>query len=89
MDMNGYDWNSLYKKAEEYMKKVHTNDCKVIMSQQTIFEEEPIITVEFPKRNNMTTLIELENNSNCIRFRGNKKNGLYFVRYGLKINHLI
>lgn len=91
MKIEDYNWDDLYKKTEGFIKENHLMDCCVHTNEKTIFGNDAIVKISFPKRINAAGLIALgspQNNGKCVRFKGVRSSGVLLCVYGVYASRL-
>lgn len=88
MIIDDFDWDKLYEKADVFMRNSNVRTFNVQKGERTLYANEPIVTVDFPKRNNTVAILSLDNTYGCVKRRGFKKDGILYCVYGLYINKL-
>lgn len=89
MIIDDFDWDKLYEKADVFMRNSNARAFNVQKKKRTLYANEPIITVDFPKRNNTVAILTLDNTYGCVKQRGFKKDETLYCVYDLYINKLI
>lgn len=65
MNIDSYDWNDLYKKAEEFIH-IYVPDAVVNNGTQTFFGGRPRVEIIFPEKGHKAN-IEILNRERCFR----------------------
>lgn len=89
MKLDDFEWDKLYQKAENFMKKINARAFYVDKNRRTTYGGEPIVTVNFPKRNNIVAILELETTYGCVKQKGFIKDGTLYCEYGVYVDKLI
>ena len=88
MRIEDFDWEVLYKKADNFMKSIKAKEHNVATNEQTLFRNKPIVMVCFPKRINAVAIMMLDKNSACTKLKGYKENGILYCRYSISVEQL-
>lgn len=79
MDIDNYNWEELYQKAETYIHE-YIPEAAVNKGCRAYLHKKPRVEVIFPYRGNKSAMVALENNSNFRRLRGYIANGNKMIR---------
>lgn len=85
MEIERYDWNDLYKKAEGFIHR-YIPEAVVCTSTRRLRGEEPIVDVSFPEKRNRTHLEDLDKEKCFTRLRRSNVGGSRIVKGEILFN---
>lgn len=77
-----YDWDDLYKKAEDYIQQI-VPDAKVNHGTQSINAGKPVVDASFPAKGHKSQIHELSQRENILYHRGSNINGIRMYNFGI------
>ncbi len=88
MKIEDFDWEELYKKAVDLMKRVRATEYSIATNKKTMYGNEPVVEVSFPKRSNCISIIYLNDNAACVKQKGYRKDNILYCVYGIYASRL-
>lgn len=88
MRIEDFKWETLYEKADNFMKSIKANEYSIATNRMSVVNNEPIVEVCFPKRANAIAIMFLHKNNACIKHKGYMKDKKLFCIYDIYINRI-
>ena len=88
MRIEDFNWEALYEKVDNFMKSIKSNEYIIATNKGSLYGNDAIVEVSFPKRVNAVAIVKLDKNNACIKRKGYIKDNKLFYVYGIYVNRL-
>lgn len=88
MKIEELDWNTAYEKATDFLRNINAHDFTVATNKKYVSNDEPIVEISIPKKNNAAAIRYLNNDIACGSRKGFRKDGKFYCVYDVYVNRL-
>lgn len=88
MKIEEFDWDVAYEKVTDFLRNINAHDFIVATNKKYVSNEEPIVEISFPRKNNAATIQYLNDDNACESQKGLRKDGKFYCVYDIYVNRL-
>lgn len=88
MKIEEFDWDVAYEKVADFLRNIHTHDFIIATNKKYVLNNEPIVEISVPRKNNAATIQYLNDDNACESRKGFRKDGKFYCVYDIYVNRL-